>query len=99
MQYAFKPKHGTTMCTMVLKEASKYYMRNKSDVYIGMLDASKAFDRIRHDRLFEILLKRQLPTVLTKILFDSYKRQRLQANWNGYISKQFGIYNGVKQGG
>ena len=60
MQYAFKPKHGTTMCTMVLKEVSKYYMRNKSDVYIGMLDASKAFDRIRHDRLFEILLKRQL---------------------------------------
>ncbi len=27
MQYAFKKKHGTTMCSLALKETVKYYVR------------------------------------------------------------------------
>jgi len=34
-----------------------YYVRNGSNVYVTSLDASKAFDRINHVKLFQKLKK------------------------------------------
>ena len=45
-QFGFKPNHSTSMCTFGVNEVVKYYNNNKTDVYMMMLDASKAFDRI-----------------------------------------------------
>lgn len=98
MQYAFKGKHGTTMCTLMLKEVASYFKRNNSDIYMGLIDASKAFDRVRHDRLFLLLIERKLPAVIIRIMLDSYKRQKLFTKWNTCSSQQFGILNGIKQG-
>ncbi len=33
MQFAFKEKHSTAMCSLVVKEVIHYYIDNKSDVY------------------------------------------------------------------
>ena len=46
MQYGFKKKHSTTQCTFVLEEVIQYYKNRNSSVYLQMLDASKAFDRV-----------------------------------------------------
>ena len=46
LQFVFKPEHSTNMCTTILKEVASYYNSRKTDVYICMLDASKAFDRV-----------------------------------------------------
>ena len=46
MQFAFKRKHSTVMCTLVLKEVVRYYMNNGLDVYTCYVDATKAFDRV-----------------------------------------------------
>ena len=48
LQFGFKRGHSTSMCTMVLKEAIDYYRTNGSDVYCTMLDATKAFDRVKY---------------------------------------------------
>ncbi len=98
MQYAFKEEHSTTMCTLTLKEVAKYYQQNNSDVFIGLVDASKAFDRVRHDRLFKLLIDRGLPAVEIRILLDSYRRQKLRTVWNGTVSECFQTTNGIKQG-
>ena len=48
-QFGFKSKFGTDMCIYVLKEiVVNYTCLNGS---MGFLDASKAFDRIRHSSL------------------------------------------------
>ena len=98
MQYAFKSKHGTVMCTLALKEVTRYYQRCGSDVYVGMIDASKAFDRIRHDKLFLTLIDRKLPAIVIRIMLDSYQRQKMRTVWNGMYSENFGTLNGIKQG-
>jgi hypothetical protein len=98
MQYAFKGKHGTTMCTLMLKEVLSYFRRNESDVYLGMIDASKAFDRVRHDKLFLLLIERKLPPVIIRIMLDSYKRQKLCTTWRNCVSQPFHMLNGIKQG-
>ena len=52
MQYGFKKKHGTTPCTFVVNEIIQYYLNNDSNVYVTLLDASKAFDRVNYVKLF-----------------------------------------------
>ncbi len=74
MQYAFKGQHGTTMCTLAMKETIKYYLRNGSDVYMCLIDANKAFDRVCHDMLFQLLIERGLPAGVFRTSLDSYKR-------------------------
>ncbi len=69
-----------------------------------MLDASKAFDRLRYDNLYERLLNNYyapnfiLPIVI-KALLDMYTRQKTQTAWNNNCSEYFGVQNGILQGG
>ena len=99
LQYSFKPRHSTSMCTSVLKEVCSYYTSRNTDVYICMLDASKAFDRVHFGKLFNLLRKRKLPAIVLRLLLDIYTRQRMCTNWNGTRSDFFETSNGVKQGG
>ncbi len=74
MQYAFKKHHSTVMCTLVLKEVINYYLNNKLDVYTCFIDATKAFDRIRYDKLFQILIKRGVPALSLRKILDLYQQ-------------------------
>ena len=99
MQYAFKRGMGTTTCTMMLKEVARYYADRRSTVYCCLLDATKAFDRLRYDKLFELLLERGVRMPDLRLLFDCYTRQKLRASWRGSMSDYFSIENGIRQGG
>ena len=99
MQFAYKENHSTSMCTMALKEVVKYYSLRRGQVYCCLLDASKAFDRVRFDKLFQMLLQRNLPGCIIRLLLDMYSRQRNRTVWEGRFSQQFPSANGVRQGG
>ena len=51
-QFGFKALHGTDLCIYALTEMVKTYRRQNSSVFIGFIDASKAFDRVNHHKLF-----------------------------------------------
>jgi len=53
------------MCSMILKESVAYYVNNGSSVYCCFLDATKAFDHVEYCKLFRMLIKRNLPFVVT----------------------------------
>ena len=59
LQFAFKVGHSTSMCTFVLREVVNYFVQRNTPVYCCLLDASKAFDRLRFDKLFSTLLERR----------------------------------------
>ena len=99
MQFAYKAKHSTTLCTMVYLETLHHYVNNGSNVYSCLLDASKAFDRIHYGKLFTILLSKQVPAFIIRYLLDSYIRQMSRALWDTCCSAYFSMSNGVKQGG
>ncbi len=69
---------STTMCSTVLKEVVQYYKSNDSPVYGCVLDASKTFDRIKYDKLFEILLERHFPIRYISLLIESYINQNIR---------------------
>ena len=99
LQFAYKSQHSTSMCTTVLKEVCSYYQAKHTDVYVCMLDASKAFDRVHYGKLFSLLRQRKVPPMVTRLLLDMYTRQRMRTVWNGATSASFSVDNGVRQGG
>ena len=98
-QFGFKSKHSTEMCIFALKEAILKYRSLNSNVYSCFLDASKAFDRVNHSKLFETLRKRDVPMYIIIILAFWYSTQTMYVRWNNVTSSGFRVSNGVRQGG
>jgi len=98
LQFGFKSKRSTSMCTMVLKEVIAYYSKHGS-LYCVMLDATKAFDRVNYCKLFQEHLDRALPHEYLRLLLNMYTNHVTRVSWNGISSTKFSVKNGVKQGG
>ena len=99
LQFAFKAHSSTSMCTLALKEVASYYSDKGGSIFCAMLDASKAFDRLRYDKLFTILKKRQLDPLTLRLLLFSYEHQLTRTQWMSELSDYFPSKNGTRQGG
>ena len=97
-QFGFKRRHGTDMAIYALKECLERYQRLDSNVFICLLDASKAFDRVSHSLLFSKLIERGTPIYLVRILSFWYHRQTMLVRWGDCTSTSFRVTNGVRQG-
>jgi hypothetical protein len=98
LQFGFKAKSSTNLCSMVLKETIAYYTHNDSAVFCTFLDATKAFDRLHYCKLFKLLIKRQLPAHIIRVLINLYTHNLVCVSWCGVSSNFFTAVNGVKQG-
>ena len=98
-QFGFKRKHGTDQCIYVLKEVIDLYRNLDGSMFLCFLDASKAFDRINHNILFNKLRKRNIPGYLIRVLTYWYDNQKMCVKWGASFSEYFTVSNGVRQGG
>ena len=64
-----------------------------------LIDASKAFDRVNHSKLFDTLVKRGVPFYIIRIIRFWYTSQTMYVRWNNVMSSGFKVSNGVRQGG
>ena len=97
-QFGFKKKHGTDQCIFALKELISRYKSKGSCVYTCFLDASKAFDRVNHTKLFKKLHDKGVPDYLLRILIYWYANQTMCIRWGSKTSEKFCVTNGVRQG-
>ena len=74
------------MCTSILKNVVSKYVHRGSTVYSCCLDASKAFDRVNHKILFQLLLKRNLPVPILRFLLS----------WYNYINLSHYLFAGTQ---
>ena len=98
-QFGFKKKHGTDMCIYALKELILKYRSLNATMFMCFLDASKAFDRVNHAKLFGKLVNRGVPGYIVRILVYWYTFQKVSIRWGSAISEDFTVGNGVRQGG
>ena len=87
------------MLIFLLKDIFRDYIANGSSMYVTMLDASKAFDRVNHSKLFYKLIDRGCPAFIVRILYYWYSTQKFTIRWCQGLSNFFTVCNGVKQGG
>ena len=98
-QFAYKETFSTSLCSFLVTETIQYYRTRGSNVYMLLLDATKAFDRVKYSKLFNLLLDRQICPLIIRLLLNMYLIGTAVVNWNGAISNDFMLQNGVKQGG
>ena len=70
LQFGFKEKSSTTMCTFMALETIEHYKSYGSSVHVLLLDASKAFDRVDYIKLFYKLLNRSMCPLTVRLLLN-----------------------------
>ena len=99
LQFAYKKSCSTIQCVSMVTEVINYYRYNGSSVYMCMLDASKAFDRVNLLTLFKTLYSSGMCPIYLRLLMKIYEEQNMRIRWNNTVTDCFTISNGVKQGG
>ena len=99
LQFGFKRNLGCSTAIHVLKTVINYFTDNLSNVYIATLDASKAFDKLNHHKLFAMMIDKQVPITLIDIIVNWYSKLFICVRWNNIDSTLVHITSGVRQGG
>ena len=99
LQFGYQQNTSTNMCTWLAIETIDYFLRNGSEVFVGVMEMSKAFDNVKQSVLFWKLIDKDIPPIYLRLLLNIYIKQRANVRWNGTLSDSFPIGNGVKQGG
>ena len=84
LQCGFKEKHSTNQCTFVVNEVI-YYTNNNGNVYLTLIDASKAFDRVQYVKLFKLLLSKNVCPIIARFLAVMYTSQSFRVKWCSHI--------------
>ena len=84
----------------MVNKTGQYYTENDAKrVYVLLLDASKAFDKVAFIVLFNELRDPAGCPRIIKLLYVMYTNQLCSVKWDNERSDYFRISNGVKQGG
>ena len=83
----------------MVNETIQYYIENGGQaVYLLLLDVSKAFDKVSYEKLFELLLARNVCPKIVKLLYYMYTHRKCHVRWNNEHSDPFSVSNVSKQG-
>lgn len=81
-QFGFKAKHGTDLCIYALKEMVNKYRGQNSSILMCCINASKAFDRVNHGKLFVKFSQRGVPKHIVTVLAYWYQaRAQIDPSW------------------
>ena len=98
-QFGYKESFSTSLCSFLVSETIQYYRSKGSNVYMTLLDCTKAFDKIQHTKLFKTLMNKNICPSIIRLIMNSYIMSTAVVKWNNSTATPFKINNGVKQGG
>ena len=98
-QHGFRESYSTMTACLTLKETILNYSNCNSDVYACFVDISKAFDMVSHEILMNKLLACGVPDIYVKLIYYWYSNQKVRVKYGSYVSDEWFISNGVRQGG
>lgn len=98
LQFGFKAKSSTSMCTWAVSAVVDYYNKADRNVYACAMDLSKAFDLVAWEKLFPELLERGISPLILRCLVYIYTQQTCNVRWGSSVSDGFNVKNGVRQG-
>jgi hypothetical protein len=98
-QFGFKSNSGCRNAITCLKATVRHYCAKDSTVSICALDISKAFDRVCHYALLNILITRKVDKFIICMLHYWLSKCTACVRWQGCFSHWFNIKAGVRQGG
>lgn len=67
-------------------------------LYLCFVDYQKAFDRVKHDKLVEVMEKAGIPKLERRLIINLYWKQSAAVRWDGECSRDIKVERGVRQG-
>jgi len=97
-QAGFRPGRGTRDQITNLRIIMAKLREHQQPLYMCFIDFQKAFDSVRHEKLWWAMLDMGYPAHLVDLLAKLYKSQKAAVRVAGEISEWFSIQKGVRQG-
>ena len=72
LQFGYQQKTSTDMCTWLAIETIDYFLRNGSEVFVGVMDMVEAFDNVKQSVLFWKLIDKGVPPNYLRLLLNIY---------------------------
>ena len=63
-----------------MTETISYFNSRRSDVHVILLDATKAFDRLKYSKLYKLLYERGVCPLVIRLLINMYKVNNIGPN-------------------
>jgi len=99
LQYGFKRNSSCSQAIFTMRTVVDHYVNTGSTVTLCALDISKAFDRVDHYALLDLLLDRHLPNNFVAIFYNWLFKCQIYVRWGTALSSPFSVRAGVRQGG
>ena len=93
LQFGYKTKISTIMGSTALPETIEYYVSRTTPVYVLLIDASRAFDRVSHIKLFNTLQVHGLRPLIIRVLYNMYTNSDMQVRRKSERSNVFPLIN------
>jgi len=97
-QSGFKNKIGTREGILNLRLVLEKYLEINKKVYLCFIDYEKAFDRVYHQKLMELLKKSRMDGRDQRLIQNLYWNQTASVKLDSEESESFPIKRGVRQG-
>ena len=97
-QYGFMKDRGTRNAIFNIHMLSERSIEHQQDIYLVFIDYKKAFDKIRHEELFNLLQAIQVDDKDLRILRSVYVYQRAAVRLPNGVRNWVKIERGVRRG-
>ena len=99
LQFGFTEKICPEMAALCATELLSEATDSGTTLFIASLDAQKAFDVVVHPILIQKLVVDGTPRDVVQTILDLYSDGKERVLWNGVLSDEYQVKQGVKQGG
>ena len=96
-QFEFLPDPGTRNAIVILRCIADRCLEVNQDLYSSLIDYTKAFDRVQHNILMEILCYLDMSAKDLRLIQNMYINQSASIRHNEKSSGQVSIKRGVRQ--
>ena len=97
-QYGFRSGRGTREAIFNLRIITERAMEVNQDIYLCFIDYEKAFDKVRHEDLMQMLIDIGLDGKDLRVIRNLYWDQEAAIRLGGKLSEWKAIKRGVRQG-
>lgn len=97
-QFGFRADMGTREALVAINILIQKVLDVNKDVYACFIDFEKAFDKVQHDKLKQILIEKNINSKDLQIIKCLYWNQTAQIKVDEELSEDIMILRGVRQG-
>src|SRR5688572_14257763 len=94
----FRKGKGTRDAIFQLRTACERSLEMNKNIYLCFIDYQKAFDRVSHDKLVEIMEKAGIPELERRLIINLYWDQEANIRWENETTRTIKTRKEVRQG-